>query len=96
MQEFKEKIQENDELASQFSNEAYMQKKISASAVRRISDLEQEARSLRAKLKYEEENKRATQEKMWAMAYDTSLLERDNRKNDKRRRAMEANSMVHW
>ncbi|KAG0574559.1 hypothetical protein KC19_VG271400 [Ceratodon purpureus] len=78
IKEIKQKIQHNEELGRQFTNDSYAHKKHVASAVSRASGLEQEARSLRAKLKYERENKRATQQKVWALAYHTSLVAKDN------------------
>lgn len=91
----KRKMEENDELARQFTNESYAHKKHAASARSQAGNLEQEARSLRAKLKYERESKRATQQKIWAMNYDTSLVAKGNLRNEKLRRSQE-DDLVHW
>ena len=95
MQGIKQKMEENDELARQFTNESYAHKKHAASARGRAGSLEQETRSLRAKLKYERESKRETQQKIWAMNYDTSLVAKCNLRQGKLRRAQE-DDLVHW
>jgi hypothetical protein len=95
VQGIKQKMEENDELARQFMGESYAHKKHAASARSRAGSLEQEARSLRAKLKYERESKRATQQKIWAMNYDTSLVAKGNLRKGKLRRAQE-DDLVHW
>lgn len=90
MQEIKQKIKEIDNLSRECLNESSNNKSLASKAVSRASSLKQEGKSLRAKLKYERERKRKTQEDIWAMAYDTCLLEKDNRRNEKLRRAKEA------
>lgn len=96
MQEIKQKIKETDGLSRQVSNEIYNSKSLAAKAVSSAYGLIQEGKSLRAKLKYERENKRQTQEAIWAKAYDTCLLEKDNRRNEKLRRAKEATKEGKW
>ena len=96
MQEIKQKIQENNEQARIFSSESYTHKQNAAYATSRVGDLKAKARSLRAKLKYERERKRATQQKVWALAYDTTLARKDREVKEKLRKAQDMDDMVHW
>lgn len=82
----KQAIKGTEDLTKQTSNEAYSNTSLAAKLTSRASSLIQEGKSLRAKLKYEREWKRKTQEDIWAMAYDTCLLEK-NKRDEARRRA---------
>jgi len=62
---------------------------LEAKAMNQVSNLIQEGKLLRAKLKYNHEMKQKIQEEIWAKAYDTCLLDKDNRQNEKLRRRKE-------
>lgn len=89
LQALKQKMQDTDTLSRESTNETYKNKSLASRAVNQAYYLEKEGKSLRAKLKYEREWKRKTQEEIWAKAYDACVLEKGNRRTEKLRRAQE-------
>jgi len=83
-------IREIEKLSKQCTDESYGHKKEVAKAKSRASSLYDEGKKMRAKLKQERERKRKTQQDVWILGYETCMLEKENRVNDKRRQIKEA------
>lgn len=89
MQETNLRIREVEKQSKNCTDESYAHKKAAGKAESRANGLYDEGKRMRAKLKQEREWKWKTQQDVWIKGYETSMLEKENRANDKRRRMKE-------